>query len=608
MRSRVQPALLALAAFALTGGGEAAAQSYGRINKLFDGGSGFYHSFRVPAIVRASDGVLLAFAEGRVDDPDDWGNINLVYKRSNDHGRTWTKLLELEGVGLGAYKNPTAVYEKPWPGKPRGRVHLFYNWHAAHHKSNSSFRHGDMRTFYTYSDNDGLTWAKRQDLTSRLLPSDIGFDIVGPGNGIQKSIAPNVGRLVVPATRRNFHSDDHGKTWHMTPMPTRGLALLTSESTISECADGSLLRNDRAVSKEWTHAKRRWVTRGQIGNFPKPVPQSNLFDPRCHASMLRYNLASPARLVFLNSASTANRRRMKVRISYDDGVTWPRDRWLYVKTAPDFHATPDTAMNAGKGGYSAMTKTRDFHVAALVEINEKFTSSSTSMSIDFHRFDLKWMLDGQRDPICPELWAAQINNLPNVTQQGFVLTGASLHLVKTVYFGGRTIIGRDRSTWFSGWFRVVHSNRMIVYPPQGLAPGKYSISLAKSGCRSTPLWVTLRRQTNALLYSSTHTSGAFDLLACTGNSSAQTHALLTASGIHRPTLIPGIVNLGIGNQGQNLWVLGMFRANAQSGVVRWRFPALRSGSKTYFQAALYDPLARNPLPMPVTNVELVQAR
>src|SRR5689334_5212611 len=49
---------------------------------LFNGGSEGYHSYRIPSIVRTNAGTLLAFAEGRMDSPKDYGNINLVYKRS----------------------------------------------------------------------------------------------------------------------------------------------------------------------------------------------------------------------------------------------------------------------------------------------------------------------------------------------------------------------------------------------------------------------------------------------------------------------------------------------------------------------------------------------
>ncbi len=399
-----------LAALALASAGPAAAaQSYSRINKLFDGGTNgggsgtvIYHSFRVPSIVKASGNVLLAFCEGRVSSDSDWGNINLVYKRSTNNGATWSNLLEIEGTGPGGWTNPTAVWEPSWDGShPNGRVHLFFNWNSGDETSMSTIDPGDRKTYYTYSDDNGVTWAAKQDLTSTLKPSAWAWDAVGPGNGIVKTASPDIGRIVVPATKRNFHSDDHGASWEYSYMPTSGTGNLTGESTIVECLGGELYRNDRAVKGNgtWASAKRRWISYGEIGDFPTPTAQSNLLDPAMAASILRYNMSSPDRIIFLNSDSTTTRRRMKVRISYDDGLTWPRDRWLYVGTAPDNHATIGTAEAAGKGGYSSMIKTNDYHVAALVEVNESFTNPGTSnLSIDFHKFNLDWILDGAGDP------------------------------------------------------------------------------------------------------------------------------------------------------------------------------------------------------------------
>src|SRR5690606_7168541 len=54
--------------------------------KLFDGGSGVYHSYRIPSIIRTKKGTLIAFCEGRVDNNRDYGNINLICRRSTTDG------------------------------------------------------------------------------------------------------------------------------------------------------------------------------------------------------------------------------------------------------------------------------------------------------------------------------------------------------------------------------------------------------------------------------------------------------------------------------------------------------------------------------------------
>src|SRR5690606_17789958 len=54
----------------------------------FVSGEGGYAVYRIPAIVRAADGTLVAFAEGR-ESRSDAGSIDIVRRRSHDGGCTW---------------------------------------------------------------------------------------------------------------------------------------------------------------------------------------------------------------------------------------------------------------------------------------------------------------------------------------------------------------------------------------------------------------------------------------------------------------------------------------------------------------------------------------
>jgi len=48
-----------------------------------------YHTYRIPAVIKAGNGHVLAFAEGRKVAGGDAGDIDLLLKRSSDGGRTW---------------------------------------------------------------------------------------------------------------------------------------------------------------------------------------------------------------------------------------------------------------------------------------------------------------------------------------------------------------------------------------------------------------------------------------------------------------------------------------------------------------------------------------
>jgi len=356
---------------------------------LFDGGTGGYHSFRIPSIIRTTNGTLIAFAEGRMANNKDYGNINLVYKRSFDNGATWGALEEVVGVGQGTWGNPTAVTDAT-----TGRVWLFMSWNDAAHNQGGTDGYepidswGERKVYVSYSDNNGDTWSAPADMTGTLLPPGFAWDAVGPGIGIQTKHGPHPGRLIIPASRRNIYSDDHGATWHYQMLPDG-----SGEATIVEEPDGGLIRNDRPGTNQFNTAKRRWISRGSIENgFSAWSPDNTLLDPKCEGAILRYT-DDPSRIYFLNPASTERRCKMRIRISYDEGATWPISRKIHDWLSDD--ATCDN----GKGGYSSLVKTADNMTGALIEINENVNANSTSnRSIEFHKFNLSWILNGATEP------------------------------------------------------------------------------------------------------------------------------------------------------------------------------------------------------------------
>ena len=76
-----------------------------------------YSCFRIPAIVRSKQGTLLAFAEGRVDDCGDTGDIDMVLKRSTDGGRTWPPLWLVNKGGGDAGPCATPCTRTPHAGR-----------------------------------------------------------------------------------------------------------------------------------------------------------------------------------------------------------------------------------------------------------------------------------------------------------------------------------------------------------------------------------------------------------------------------------------------------------------------------------------------------------
>lgn len=66
---------------------------YFRSQDLFAAGADGVREYRIPALVTTARGTLLALCDARVEEPGDApNNIDLVLKRSEDQGKTWSRM------------------------------------------------------------------------------------------------------------------------------------------------------------------------------------------------------------------------------------------------------------------------------------------------------------------------------------------------------------------------------------------------------------------------------------------------------------------------------------------------------------------------------------
>jgi sialidase-1 len=355
--------------------------------KIFTGGAEGYHSYRIPALVRTvAHGYLVAICEGRNDNNRDYGNINIVCKRSFDDGVTWQPIQAIAGPGNYTDGNPTAVVDQT-----TGKIFVFMLHSDSTHYEDANnnylaFGVGDRTIWLTTSTDEGATWTTPVNVTSSTQPAGTAQDWIGPGTGIQKIYNPGIGYLIIPAHGRNIFSPDHGAHWYDS-VYVGGTSKSTESTIIDRKVDGMLLRNDRSIS---TGPLYRQVATGSLtGGFPTWASNTGLPDPRSEGSVWRYNDPIPNRILFLNSASQTTRTAMTVRISYNDGATYQ-----ISKAIPTFGATP------GKlGGYSSLAKTADLQVGALIEYNEDTNNSNTShRSIVFSKFNLPWIIGTNTEP------------------------------------------------------------------------------------------------------------------------------------------------------------------------------------------------------------------
>ncbi|UOG77451.1 glycoside hydrolase (plasmid) [Hymenobacter tibetensis] len=323
---------------------------------VFQNGEGGYLCYRIPAIVKAPTGELLAFAEGRVTDCGDFGDVDLVLRASSDNGKTWGPVRRAADYNAAQVGNPAPVYDLTDPRFPNGRLFLLYNTGTV---SEGEVRAGKAirEVWYITSTDHGNTWSAPVNITTQVnrpnkpaVNPQYGFAedwrsyANTPGHALQLSLGAHKGRLFVAANHsagppqpqardyraHGFYSDDHGRTWHLSPtIPYPG----GNESTAAETSSGGVLMNIRNQSGD---AKNRLLTSSpDVAQFWEPVRVAqDLPDPVCQGSMVNYQAATGQRyLLFSNANSQAKREKLTVRVSQDDGQSWPISKEIYAGSA-----------------------------------------------------------------------------------------------------------------------------------------------------------------------------------------------------------------------------------------------------------------------------------
>jgi len=354
---------------------------------VFISGTDGYHTYRIPSLLVTKTGTLLAFCEGRKKGRGDSGDIDLLLKRSVDGGKTWSQQQIVWDNGGNTCGNPCAVVDQD-----SGTIWLLMTWnHGSDRESaiKNNTSKDTRRVWVSRSNDDGLTWSKPVEITDTTKHPEWRWYATGPGVGIQLRTGLWKGRLVIPCDHSvapspnnpngyNSHviiSDDHGKTWRIGGV----IRPQVNECQVVELADGTLMINMRNYDR--TKTTRAIATSTDGGeSWSKVRHDPALVEPICQASFLRYTLRPEHdrnRLLFSNPAraKTGDRRDMTVRLSYDEGKTWPVSKTLH----------------AGPSAYSCLAVLPDGDITCLYEAGQKHPYEK----IVFARFNLEWLTDGK---------------------------------------------------------------------------------------------------------------------------------------------------------------------------------------------------------------------
>ena len=323
---------------------------------------GSYSKYRIPGITVTDKGTVITYCEARRTS-DDWALRDILAKRSEDGGKSFSEpfMLAAGTEETPTVNNPVMVQDR------NGRIHFLYCGNYSAGEGSGVYRR--------YSDDDGLTWSGRIDITGSALPDFRNVFALGPGHGICLSD----GTLVIPvwmvpkyhgspekrhgpSVISTLYSLDSGETWQTGEIMESGPRVISPNETVAaETSGGDVYLSIRHICNARAQA---YSGSGYSGwRDLRPVPE--LADPQCFGSVISYNDGvHPYSLLLGNCASRYERKNVTLRKSTDDGRTWSEGLVLDADRGGYVELGADAARGRIYAVYEESAGTRD-HLAVL---------------------------------------------------------------------------------------------------------------------------------------------------------------------------------------------------------------------------------------------------
>lgn len=325
------------------------------------------HTYRVPGLVTTKQGTLLAVYDARHGSRRDLqGDIDIGLSRSTDGGGTWEPMRIVMDMGewgglpqkFNGVSDPCILVDKN-----TGNIFVAALWMYGlldtegrwvegltqestqweHQWRNKGSQPGfDVKETSQFmlvrSEDDGQTWSEPVNLTRMCKNREWWLLAPAPGRGITIDdgtlVFPSQGCDAEGTTFSNItYSQDGGQTWK-TSEPAHSY---TNECAVAELSDDSLMLNMRYKSAKGNVNHRAVAVTRDMGQTWQEHPTSGvgLPEPVCMGSLLKYvyrESGEKKSILLFSNPNVGKNPRMKttIKVSFDDGMTWPQEYWLLL--------------------------------------------------------------------------------------------------------------------------------------------------------------------------------------------------------------------------------------------------------------------------------------